>query len=66
MRNYGLSKNIPDAKQSTRPSKAPDQRELMRTSLPEYTTAEAGHTAVHHILPGHTVEAAAGNIGLAA
>jgi hypothetical protein len=38
----------------------------MRTSLPEYTTAEAGHTAVHHILPGHTVEAAAGNIGLAA
>ena len=43
----------------------PVQRELMRTSLPEYTLAEAVHIDFH-ILPAHIVAAVVGNIGLAA
>lgn len=54
-----------NAKQLTGYKTTPIQHELMHTSIPGYTLAEAVHIAAH-ILLVHIVAAAVDNIGLAA
>jgi hypothetical protein len=65
MQDYKLYKASQNTKQLIGSNQTPVQHELMRTSIPDYTLAEAVRIPVH-ILLVRIVAVAVGNDGLAA